>query len=89
MIAIYKKAIEIVDKQVVMLPYDSEILSFQIQDGVPTIWFLCNSTHYEVTHTFEIFGTGQTIEDYLAHRKFIGTVQLIGVWHLFLRLSPL
>lgn len=86
---IWKQQIIITDRVSVFVPKGSEILSFQLQNGEPTIWFLCNSDQQQEERFLEIFGTGNPIySDMGVSRKFIGTIQKDGlVWHLFERLN--
>ncbi len=71
------------------LPKEAVILSFQCQDGVPTIWVKLNTAHNDEPRHFRLYGTGQTIEDIPkgADLHYIGTAQegpgFTSVWHLF------
>jgi len=64
------------------MPYGSEPLSVDVQDGIPVLWALvANNEKMIMPRRFLLAGTGREIE---AHGKFIGTYQ-IGwfVGHLF------
>lgn len=82
---IYKCRLEIADKQAVSIPRESEILCVQVQNGNPYIWFKCDDIIDQCLFKFELFGTGQKMDDNV-NRKYIGTFQMHDgslVWHLF------
>lgn len=81
---IYKHSIEITPRPRVSLPEGAKILSFQVQNGVPTIWFVCDDHAPLVGKLLRLVGTGSEVEAELADWRFIGTIQ-VGrfVWHLF------
>ena len=83
---IWKFKIEITDGIIrVNLPKGSEILSFQCQHDVPTIWALCDPEEENEEREFCIYGTGHNISD-IENKRFIGTAQQFGgglIWHLF------
>lgn len=86
---IFKYELGAIDRNIIMLPLGSEILSIQVQRGVPCIWVLVNPENQKEERWFEIFGTGHEIS-FDVERKFIGTFQLNEatslVFHLFERL---
>lgn len=85
---ILKQELRITDLQVIHLQSFTEILSIQIQNNIPCIWYLCYPDNLLQEITFEIFGTGHYIEDNI-ERKFIGTFQIDNgkyVFHLFQRI---
>ena len=71
------------------LPKEAVILSFQCQDGVPTIWAMVDNAYNNEERHFRLYGTGHPIEripkDRILH--YIGTAQQSQtpplVWHLF------
>jgi hypothetical protein len=73
------------------LPEGSEVLTLQLQNGVPCLWVLCNDTAQpSETRRFEWFGTGQYLAP--AEYAYVGTCQFYEgrlVLHLFERLVPL
>jgi hypothetical protein len=75
----------------VRMPEGAEILTVQIQNGVPCIWVLVNPENELEIRNFEIFGTGQKIAcDIGVERKYINTFQMENgslVFHLFERLN--
>ena len=86
---IYKYSLKVGDVQAVQMHRDADILSVQLQNGQVVMWALCDPLLERELCTFEIFGTGHTIE-YGSHieREFIGTFQQDGfVGHLFKRIK--
>lgn len=86
MMTIWKYPLEITDEQTIELPQRSEILSVQMQNGVPTIWALVDpkAPGPKVKQKIGIFGTGNPIDGVLFKQAFIGTVQQGSlVWHVF------
>lgn len=88
---ISKYKFEINDNVYIEMPLDYEILSVQVQNGIPCIWALVDAGNARERRRFEIFGTGHPIEcNSRIERKFIGTFQLndgILVFHLFERIN--
>ena len=82
---IYKYKLDTTDNQVVLLPPFSEILTVQLQDGVPHLWALVDTNIVEkIPITIEIFGTGNPIPD--GRRRYINTYLLREdrlVFHVF------
>jgi hypothetical protein len=76
--AIWKYELEFNGITKLQMPKYAEILSLQTdkKTNKPCIWAVVNSSNEEVERTFELFGTGQSIQ-YNAGmgRKFIGTYQ--------------
>jgi hypothetical protein len=84
---IWKFPLQLIDTQIISMPYAAKILCVQIQNGVPCLWALCNTNDGVADVTIDIFGTGHSIMD-LFTRTYIGTVQMGGgmlVWHVFER----
>jgi len=72
-------------KHEIYMPLEAEILSFQVQHEVLTIWALVDPEKGSVPRYFSIFGTGDYV-DKSNVKQYIGTVQVMGgslVWHLF------
>ncbi len=83
MITIYKYELKIKDSQLVELPWMSNILSVQFQNGTLCLWAEVDTTTAKIQRTILIFGTGNPIED-KDDRVFLGTAQHNGfVWHVF------
>lgn len=68
------------------MPKGAEILTVQMQGGVPCIWAVVNPAElrdFWETVTFQIIGTGWDF-DTRHKRKYVGTVQDGPfVWHVF------
>lgn len=67
----------------VIMPFDAEILTIQIQHGFPMLWVLCDPNATKVTRHFGIYLTGG--EKAFAD-KYIATLQFDGgdyVLHYF------
>ena len=66
-----------------------EILTLQMQNGMPCIWVLLNPDEIILKETFEIYGTGHEIHyDHSVNREYVGTFQQdYFVWHLFKRIE--
>ena len=85
---IYKYKLEVTDEQYIVMPAGAEILTVQTQFGQPCIWALVDidETPCDIEYKFEIFGTGNPIDDDF-EGKYIGTFQMAEgqlVYHLFL-----
>lgn len=81
---IYKYELEVTDKQVVMVPEDSEPLSVQVQNGIVCLWMLVDpDQQLEELHVF-VVGTGNKMPAGVDEHDYVGTVQ-VGefVWHVF------
>ena len=73
--------------QQISMPSGAEILSVQNQMDKIIIYALVNETEVSVWRTFDLFATGEIIDDFF-ERKYIGTVQLedgTSILHLFER----
>jgi len=68
----------------IQIPASAQILCFQQQAGIPTIWVYLDNADSTVTRQFTRYGTGWDNEPSPYHSKYIGTVQdNLFVWHLF------
>lgn len=85
---IWKYRLEVTDYQDLEIPEGSEILSVQVQNGVPCLWVLVHNTEAEtVTTKLTTVGTGNPISDDIGKSEFIGTYQIPTygfIGHLFL-----
>lgn len=82
---IYKYHVRIDDVQTIDLPQGAQVLSVQVQDGIPYIWACVNPSAKSEPRQFRLYGTGHPIEEDCL-LKFIGTFQIFGgrlVYHLF------
>lgn len=90
---ILKYKIDVTGKQVIKLPADSEVLTVQVQNGVPHIWakvydeesiLKAHGEYKEEEHHISSYGTGNEIKNSCG--RYIGTYQLDEgslVFHVF------
>lgn len=79
---IFKYKLALTAHQILQMPADAEVLSFQLQDKDLCAWALVDPEAYQVPRGFVIVGTGHEVPKRLL--KFIGTAQQGPfVWHLF------
>jgi hypothetical protein len=80
-----------VDVLEIKMPKDAKILSIQMQNNTPFIWAIVNTENSTESRYFELFATGQNIDEDIK-RNYIGTIQFNGsmplVFHLFERTLP-
>lgn len=87
--AVWKFPFPVTDEFTLKLPHESEVLSVQIQDGMPQLWCLCSTDEHlpKENHYFRLVGTGHPINKANSTvLKFVGTFQLPDlhlVFHLF------
>ena len=72
---IWKFELEVTDEQTIEMPLDAEILTVQVQHGVPCIWVAVVPTNLKVKRGIRIAGTGHTL---LTTNGYIGTFQMMG-----------
>lgn len=80
---IYKYALDVTDRQDVLMP-DGEILCVQMQYGQPMLWVLVDPDAPIVKRVISTYGTGNLIPE--GKRQYIGTYQMSAgtlVWHVF------
>jgi hypothetical protein len=70
------------------IPKSPEILTVQLQDGVPMLWVIVDPHSHSVRYHFNIRPTGgehDGISVQWAKDRYVATYQLIDgtVWHLF------
>jgi hypothetical protein len=64
------------------IPQFAEVLTVQIQDGVPQMWVLVDPSQPCVKTIFRIVGTGEQFES--DNLKYVATFQMSWmVWHVF------
>lgn len=94
---IWKYQLEITDRQEIMMPYNAQILTVQVQNGILCLWARVNPTakkdpvydEEDRKRRIEIIGTGNPIPKLTiaeARRKYIGSCVMEGgyfVWHVF------
>jgi len=78
---IWKFQFEISDEIIIEMPEGSEILSIQVQGGMPTLWAICDPSRKNYNRVLSCYGTGHKVR---YTQNYIGTIQINGfVWHLF------
>lgn len=84
---IYKYPFPISDKVIVRLPYNSRVLTVQIQDREAVLWAIVDADEKSFgDRTFYVFGTGNPMPGYVVeHLKHLTTIQQNNglVWHIF------
>jgi hypothetical protein len=88
--SVWKFPLFVVGSQEIDMPEGADIVSAQLQNGVPTLWALVDPAEEFEKRIFEIYGTGHPIagedKEFLV---FVGTVQQGSlVWHIFERNIP-
>jgi len=83
---VWKYPIDMKDFHLIDMPLGAQILCFQFQKEVPTIWALVNPSKdiEKVARRFRFAGTGHTIDE--TGLQYIGTIQMLNgnlVYHLF------
>lgn len=79
---IWKYELQLTDRQTVVMPIGSEILSVDNQRGSLCLWAMADPEQPEQNRNIEIIGTGNPMLD--GRREFIGTVVMNPfVWHVF------
>lgn len=62
---------------------DAKVLSFQAQNGVPTLWVSATSGTIKRRRKFRLLQSGQA-DEVIESGKYIGTMQVQRlVWHCF------
>ena len=82
--SVWKYPLEIKKIQQIIIPVESEILTIQIQDNIPTLWALVRPNSPSGRRVIQMTGTG--FDDSLRlFGTYINTVQLQDgtVWHYF------
>lgn len=87
MLTIHKQTLEITDEQFITVPEGSELLTVQIQNGAPQIWYKCDTEAPKVSKRIRIYGTGNSITD-ADDEVYLATFQVYGgslVFHVFVK----
>jgi hypothetical protein len=72
---IYKYILSITDDQKVLVPYDSTVLTCQMQNNQLCMWCLVNPSRNLGKLKIKIIGTGNPISDDLVNYEYVSTVQ--------------
>lgn len=81
---IFKYELQIDDEQSIEMPKDAEIISLQVQHGVPCIWAIVDTDKEKESRVFHTYGTGQKF--YPKGAQFVGTYLIHQdrlVYHVF------
>lgn len=81
---IYKYPLKITDRQAVNMPLGAQMLSVQMQNGVPCLWALVDEDAVCADHVLAMYGTGHPVDS--LQKKFVATFQMPEhglVWHVF------
>lgn len=86
-LTIIKYSLSTGEEQTIQMPGVFRVLSFQVQNGNPTIWAECDTTVAMAPQIFRMRATGTSyLSDPMDHvqEAFIGSV-IIGstAWHLY------
>lgn len=82
---IYKYPLQVQDKQTIKLPSGYKILTVQVQDGIPCLWAMVDTSIDCVEVNIITHGTGNGIFGN-EELRYIGTYQLnngVLVFHVF------
>jgi len=83
---IWKYSLQLTDRQAIVMPIGSKILSAQDQHGTLTLWVLVNTDSPTIRRFVAVHGTGHEIADNeFENGRYIGSVQMHGgslVWHV-------
>jgi hypothetical protein len=83
MITIYKYQFQIADKVIIEMPAQAQILSVQVQNGMPTLWAKVNTDRQKETRSFFVFGTSHELNPHFEY-EHVATIQIHNlVWHIF------
>ena len=79
---IFTYQLELVDKQIIVMPDKAEIISSQSKDGILCLWAIVETDNNPIRRTFFIVGTGHMLPN--TELKHIQTIHDRGfVWHVF------
>jgi len=81
---IWKWTLQITDLQQIEMPIGAEILSVQVQHGLPQVWALVKESNETEKRTFITCGTGNPIPENIG--RYLGTYQCDNgalVFHVF------
>ena len=73
------------DRISVSMPVGAQILRFEMQEGVPTLWALVDDRAPVETRRFRLAGTGDPLDDLRGEVCYLGTIFPPSglVFHLF------
>lgn len=80
---IYKYELNFKSVTTIEMPKSAEVLTIQMQNGIPCIWAKLNPDQEKQLRTFMLIGTGHSFEDF-GNLNYIGTIQdSYYVFHCF------
>lgn len=82
---VWKFDVKLDDDTIVDMPQGAQVLSVQLQHGVPCVWALVDSDRPKVERRFSWRGTGHPCDGLVA-KMFVGSIQMHGgslIFHLF------
>jgi len=74
---IFKQQLRVCDVQTIEIPQDFNILHIANQNGIPCIWYECETDINSISLDIYCFGTGFCMDNY-PPMEYIGTVQIDG-----------
>lgn len=84
---IWKYPFDVNDVVKLTIQKNAEILTLQTQQGQPCLWALVDPKEETVEKTFEIYGTGHSIDNNPTNkRKYVGSFQIFNqalIFHMF------
>jgi hypothetical protein len=83
-VIIFKYPVSVTESFTLEMPRGAELLSVQVQHGVPMLWALVQAELPMERREFGVFGTGHELPQRL--HDYVGTFQLEGghfIGHLF------
>ncbi len=83
---IWKFELKVQDVQEISMPHEAEMLTVQIQGGIPYLWCLVAPDMHKRVYIIKTIGTGHAVSDEF-DSKYIGTYQLASgnfVGHVFI-----
>lgn len=81
---VFKYTLKVTDEQTIEIPSPADLLTVQIQHGMPQLWAIVDENTKTRPITLLTVGTGNPMPD--NYRKYLGTYQLSGgalVFHVF------
>ena len=82
---IWKFPFETIDMLGLAMPKGAEILTVQVQDGIPCIWAMVDPAQEKEKRIIVIHGTGHSVPQPEA-KRYVGTYQERQgslIWHVF------
>ena len=82
MLTIHKQQLELTEEQYIHVPNGSALLTVQLQNNIPCIWYICDTEKEHILLYIAICGTGDILHG--DKGKYIATLQHgMFVWHVF------